>query len=111
MAETKRKAEDKAAETPVADAPAPESMAVADPAPATEMAASGAFVEPEIVDAVPTDHPAIDDNPRAGTTAQQNGADFNDPRHLTPNDPAFAGQGLDRSVYGSAKGSSEEKAD
>lgn len=110
MTETKKKTEDKPVEKPEADAPAPESMAVADPAPATEMAASGAFVEPEIVEAVPTDHPAVDNNPRKGTTAEQNGADFNDPRHLTPNDPEFAGQGLDLSVYGDANAKTEEKA-
>ena len=78
----------------------PETSAVTNPAPATEMAASGAFVEPEIVAAIPADHPAVDNNPRAGTSAVQNGADFNDPFQNTPNSPDFIGQGLDLSVYG-----------
>lgn len=80
----------------------PETMAVTNPAPATEMESpSGAFIEPEIKKAIPTDHPAIDNNPRAGTSAVQNGGDFNDPRRRHPSDPDFAGQGLDLSVYGS----------
>ncbi|MCB5201892.1 hypothetical protein LH464_05290 [Neorhizobium sp. T786] len=79
----------------------PETMAVTNPAPATEMdAASGAFIEPEIKKAIPVDHPAIENNPRAGTSAVQNGGDFNDPRRRHPSDPDFVGQGLDLSVYG-----------
>lgn len=79
----------------------PETMAVTNPAPATEMESpSGAFIEPEIKQAIPTDHPAIDNNPRAGTSAVQNGGDFNDPRRVHPSDPGFVGQGLDLSVYG-----------
>ncbi len=79
----------------------PESMAITNPAPATKMdAASGAFIEPEILEAIPVDHPAIENNPRAGTSAIQNGGDFNDPRRRHPSDPDFAGQGLDMSVYG-----------
>lgn len=79
----------------------PETMAVTNPAPATEMdSASGAFIEPEIKQAIPVDHPAIENNPRAGTSAIQNGGDFNDPRRRHPSDPEFAGQGLDLSVYG-----------
>lgn len=79
----------------------PETMAVTNPAPATEMdAASGAFIEPEIKKAIPVDHPAIENNPRAGTSAVQNGGDFNDPIRRHPSDPGFTGQGLDMSVYG-----------
>lgn len=79
----------------------PETMAVTNPAPASEMdAASGAFIEPEIKKGIPTDHPAVENNPRAGTSAIQNGGDFNDPIRRHPSDPAFAGQGLDLSVYG-----------
>lgn len=79
----------------------PSEMAVTNPAPATEMeSSSGAFIEPEIKQAIPVDHPAIDNNPRAGTSAVQNGGDFNDPRRRHPSDPDFAGQGLDLSVYG-----------
>lgn len=81
----------------------PETMAITNPAPATEMdAASGAFMEPEIKAAIPVDHPAIENNPRRGTSAVQNGADFNDPLRRDPADPKFAGQGLDLSVYGAA---------
>lgn len=81
----------------------PESMAVESPAPATEMTeASGAIVEPEIKKAVPLDHPAVDSNPRAKTTAVQNGADFNDPIRRRPDEPDFAGQGLDPTPYGDA---------
>ena len=79
----------------------PESMAVTNPAPATEMdSASGAFIEPEIKKAIPVDHPAIENNPRRGTSAVQNGGDFNDPRRRHPSEEGFAGQGLDLSVYG-----------
>jgi len=81
----------------------PTEMAVTNPAPATEMESpSGAFIEPEIKQAIPVGHPAVDNNPRAGTSAVQNGGDFNDPRRRHPSDPEFAGQGLDLSVYGKA---------
>ncbi|HEV7345478.1 MAG TPA: hypothetical protein VGN60_07580 [Devosia sp.] len=84
----------------------PETMAVTNPAPATTMESpSGAFIEDEIKQAIPTDHPAVDNNPRKGTSAVQNGGDFNDPRRRHPSDPNFVGQGLDLSVYGNeAKG-------
>lgn len=79
----------------------PETMAVTNPAPATQMdSASGAFIEPEIRKSVPVDHPAVENNPRKGTSAIQNGGDFNDPRGRHPSDPNFVGQGLDLSVYG-----------
>lgn len=81
----------------------PETMAVTNPAPAETMESpSGAFIEDEIKEAIPTDHPAVDNNPRAGTSAIQNGGDFNDPGRRHPSDPKFAGQGLDLSVYGKA---------
>lgn len=96
------------AEAPAEGQPLPETMAIADPAPATEVdAASGAVVEQEIKDAIPLDHPAVDDNPRKGTTAIQNGGDYNDPRRLHPSDPDFAGQGLDMSVYGKIDGAED----
>jgi len=83
----------------------PETMAVTNPAPATEMESpSGAFIEPEIKAAIPVDHPAVDNNPRAGTSAVQNGGDFNDPMRRHPSDPDFVGQGLDLSVYGKTEG-------
>lgn len=46
-------------------------------APATRQDASGAVIEPEIANL--PDHPAVDRNPREGTTVDQNRADFNDP--------------------------------
>ena len=48
--------------------------------PATDMEASGAFIEPEIVARIDVDHPAVDNNPRAGQPAIANQIDFNDPR-------------------------------
>jgi len=94
--EAHREAEKHAAEDATAKAEAegrlPETMALTNPAPATEMdGASGAFIEPEIKAA------------REGTSALQNGGDFNDPRGRHPSDPNFAGQGLDLSVYGKAE--------
>lgn len=47
--------------------------------PAKEMAASGALIETTIVERVPTDHPAIDNNPRAGQSVAANRIDMNDP--------------------------------
>lgn len=75
--------------------------AVANPAPATAMdSASGAVIEPAIVDAIDMTHPAIDANPRAGTVAMQNARDMNDPANRRPDDPNFVGEGLDPTVYG-----------
>jgi hypothetical protein len=45
--------------------------------PATEIDTSGA--PQQIVDDVDMNHPAVDSDPRAGTTADQNRIDFNDP--------------------------------
>lgn len=81
--------------------PEPTSSAIADPAPTNTMqVGSGAFTETVLLDAVDTSHPAVEGHPRAGTTSVQNGADWNDPFGRTPEDPDFAGQGIDRSVYG-----------
>ena len=44
---------------------------------ATEFEASGA--PQQVVPDVDPKHPAVDDNPRAGTTVDQNRIDFNDP--------------------------------
>lgn len=97
------KAAEAATEKAKAEGRLPETMAVTNPSPAQEMdSASGAFIEPEIKAAIPTEHPSIENNPRAGTSAVQNGGDFNDPRRLHPSDPNFKGQGLDLSVYGKA---------
>lgn len=49
--------------------------------PATKVEASGAFIEPEIVERIDVDHPAVDNNPRAGQPKVANQIDFNDP-HL-----------------------------
>ena len=49
----------------------------ADIAPATEFAPSGAPIQP--VPDVDLTHPALDADPRANTTADQNRIDFNDP--------------------------------
>lgn len=46
-------------------------------APAKEIDTSGA--PQQIVDDVDMSHPAVDNDPRAGTTAEQNRIDFNDP--------------------------------
>jgi hypothetical protein len=48
-------------------------------APATEMAASGAFIEPTIVERIDTSHPAVDNAPRKGQPVVSNQIDFNDP--------------------------------
>ena len=48
-------------------------------ASANNIEASGAIMEPGMKKAVDVDHPAVDNNPRAGTTVQQNQIDFNDP--------------------------------
>jgi hypothetical protein len=79
----------------------PENAAVANPAPAQTMNnAGGAFVEQEVIDGIPVDHPSIENNPRQGTSGIQNGGDFNDPFGRNPGDDGFTGQGLDLSVYG-----------
>ena len=51
--------------------------------PASSVAASGAFIEPEIVERIDTDHPAVDNNPRRGQPKIANQIDFNDPRATT----------------------------
>jgi hypothetical protein len=48
-------------------------------APATEVAASGALIEPTIVDRIDTEHPAVDNEPRKGASKASNQIDFNDP--------------------------------
>lgn len=95
----KKEMEDKSASEKVTETTV--TTGVADPAPATVLQdPSGAIVEPQIIDAVDVSHEAIDANPRAGTTARQNAIDLNDAKRANPGDPAFAGQGIDLSVYG-----------
>jgi hypothetical protein len=62
--------------------PAPAEVRKDEPAnikPATEFEASGAVIEPSVVDGVDMAHPAVDDNPRKDTTKDMNKIDFNDP--------------------------------
>lgn len=47
--------------------------------PATEVAASGAMIEPTIVERIDTSHPAVDNEPRKGQPKIANRIDFNDP--------------------------------
>ncbi|HEV7340861.1 MAG TPA: hypothetical protein VGN68_04445 [Sphingopyxis sp.] len=47
--------------------------------PATYVAASGALIEPTIVDRIDTSHPAVDNEPRKGASVESNQIDFNDP--------------------------------
>lgn len=48
-------------------------------APATDVAASGAMIEPTILDRIDTSHPAVDNEPRKGQPKIANLIDFNDP--------------------------------
>lgn len=52
-------------------------------APATDVAASGAMIEPTIVDRIDTKHPAVDNEPRKGASVASNQIDFNTPSALT----------------------------
>lgn len=52
----------------------------ADIPPADTFEASGAIIEPAAKDGIDLAEPAVDSNPRAGTTNEMNRADFNDPR-------------------------------
>ena len=71
------------------------------PASAGEMDnTSGAIVEPAIKGSVDMSHPAIDSNPREGTTAGQNARDMNDPMKRKPSDKDFVGEGIDLAPYG-----------
>lgn len=51
--------------------------------PATDVAASGAMIEPTIVERIDTSHPAVDNEPRKGATVASNQIDFNTPSGLT----------------------------
>ena len=64
-------------ENPVAGtAAALDTSAPADIAAASDFSPSGA---PRQVTDIDVDHPAVDNDPRAGTTVDQNRIDFNDP--------------------------------
>lgn len=58
--------------------------------PATDVAASGAMIEPKIVDRIDTGHLSVDDNPRAASTPEMNQIDFNEPSALVPPEEAVA---------------------
>jgi hypothetical protein len=49
------------------------------PAGSDAISGSGGIVEPVVTDAIDVSHPAVDNNPRADTTVNQNKIDFNDP--------------------------------
>lgn len=53
-------------------------------APATEVAASGAVIEPGIAKGVDMSHPSVDANPRSNSTADMNRVDFNNPSAIVP---------------------------
>ncbi len=48
--------------------------------PATTVEASGAMIEPTIVERIDTSHPAVDNEPRKRQPKIANQIDFNDPR-------------------------------
>lgn len=50
--------------------------------PATEVAASGAMIEPTVVERIDTAHPSVDNEPRKGTSIASNQIDFNTPSAL-----------------------------
>lgn len=84
--------------TAAAGAPEPDILK-----PATEVAASGAMIEPEIVSRIDTKHPAVDDNPRAGQSKVANAIDFND--------PTISGQEAVRQKLGLPAASADAPAD
>jgi hypothetical protein len=51
--------------------------------PATDVEASGAMIEPTIVERIDTAHPAVDNEPRKGASVASNQIDFNTPSALT----------------------------
>lgn len=66
----------------LSDVPGVADTALAQPddlKPATDVAASGAFIEPTIVERIDVDHPAVDNAPRKGAPKSSNQIDFNDP--------------------------------
>ena len=65
-----------------------------DQASAEDIEASGAILEPQTVDGIDPNHPAVDANPRERTTAVQNQIDFNDP---TKGDADAVREGLEKS--------------
>lgn len=77
--------------------------------PATAVEASGAMIEPTIVERIDTSHPAVDNEPRKGVSRVSNQIDFNDPTQ-TPEEAVLENLGVDP---GKAEDDSEDgdKAD
>jgi hypothetical protein len=71
----------------------------ADIAPATTFSTSGAPVQ--IVPDVDPSHPAVDNDPRAGTTVDQNRIDFNDPT-ISGSDAVAKNLGMKTEAEGTA---------
>lgn len=76
--------------------------------PATQADASGALVEPEIVDRIDVDHPAVDNNPRKGASVASNQIDFNDPT-ATPEEAVLENLGAEDK--GEEDGAEKPKSD
>lgn len=76
-------------------------------APATDVAASGAMIEPTIVERIDTSHPAVDNEPRKGQPVIANAIDFNDPRKT---DAEAVAEALEQ-AQPAAKEAKEAKAD
>lgn len=56
-------------------------------APATEVEASGAIIEPD-AKKIDMSHASVDDNPRKDSTVDMNRIDFNEPSAITPPEEA-----------------------
>lgn len=59
--------------------PAADGAEKANLTPATDVAASGAIIEPEILSGIDTGHVSVDNNPRKDSTVDMNKVDFNVP--------------------------------
>lgn len=57
-------------------------------APATDVAASGALIEPTIVERIDTSHVSVDNEPRKGASVASNQIDFNTPSALQSEEDA-----------------------
>lgn len=58
--------------------------------PATEVAASGAIIEPAIATGIDMSHPAVDASPRDRSTVDMNKIDFNVPSALASQEDQVA---------------------
>lgn len=57
-------------------------LEIDDLAPATDVAASGALIEPTIIERIDTSHVSVDNEPRKGATKDMSRIDFNEPSGL-----------------------------